>query len=132
MVSVATGRCKPLKPNGNWSLLINFATTSPCKIQKVRIMLAKAASRLAVRYIASVATASMAPELCFTCISPAGIPDSSAQSATKSLSSSSGDTSRAKVVSGRSLGAQKTVTSIVFQGRITRQIRWNRMRLLFS
>lgn len=57
----------------------------------------------------------MSPQ--FTRISPAGIPDSSSQSATKSLSSSSGDTSRAKVVSGRSLGAQKTVTSIAFLGQ---------------
>lgn len=129
---VATDRCKLLKTDANCPLLISFATTSLCKIQKVRFMLAKAASRLAVRYVGSVATASQALELCVTCISPAGIPDSSAQSATKSLSSSSGDTSRAKVVSGRSLGAQKTVTSIAFLGRITRQIRCNRMRLLFS
>lgn len=51
-----------------------------------------------------------------TWISSAGIPDSGTQSPTKSLSFRSGDTSSTKVVSGRSLGAQKTVTSIVFYG----------------
>lgn len=58
------------------------------------------------------------PIQCFwvTWISSAGIPDSGTQSPTKSLSFRSGDTSRTKVVSGRSLGAQKTVTSIVFYG----------------
>lgn len=94
-----------------------FATTLTTKTH-VQFMLA----RLAVSSISSVHI-----NWALAWISPAGIPDSSSQSATKSLSSSSGDTSRAKVVSGRSLGAQKTVTSIVyyFRGRTC-----NRMRLV--
>lgn len=52
----------------------------------------------------------------FTWISSAGMPDSGTQSPTKSPSFRSGDTSSTKVDSGRSLGAQKTVTSIVSCG----------------
>lgn len=86
-----------------------FRNSSSVKSSAVRFML----STLAASWVSSAATSSLG----LAWISPAGIPDSSSQSATKSLSSSSGDTSRANVVSGRSLGAQKTVTSIVLWER---------------